>query len=286
MKTILIATDFSEGSKHAMLYACELAKNFDSKVILFHAYQVPIPSFEGSVGITTGDIKADAEKRLQDQLSAINGIVKVKPESWCVESEPTAGILRAARAANAEVIIAGMGGGGRTYKKLFGSTVTKLAAITTIPIIVVPETAASLDLRKIAVATEKDIPSGTYAQQFRFLSEIIQRFHSELYLVRIARNHYRQEYESFNYPAHLAEAFESLDPAYKSIEGKPVPRALNRFIEEYQVNMLVMLPKKHSLFDRFFAKTTTRSVLFHTQVPVLVLPREFDRTQSLIHNAQ
>ena len=42
MKTILVPTDFSNISKNAINYAVELAKLTKSKIILFHAFYVPI----------------------------------------------------------------------------------------------------------------------------------------------------------------------------------------------------------------------------------------------------
>lgn len=44
MQTILFPTDFSNNAIHASLYAGMLAKQLDAKVILLHAYPVPIPT--------------------------------------------------------------------------------------------------------------------------------------------------------------------------------------------------------------------------------------------------
>ncbi len=51
IKTILVATDFSKDADTAIETAIELAKTFDAKLELFHAYHVEIPpSYAGFGG--------------------------------------------------------------------------------------------------------------------------------------------------------------------------------------------------------------------------------------------
>ncbi|MCX6295413.1 MAG: universal stress protein, partial [Bacteroidetes bacterium] len=42
MKTVLIATDYSAAAKNASRYGIQLARILKAKVILLHAYQIPI----------------------------------------------------------------------------------------------------------------------------------------------------------------------------------------------------------------------------------------------------
>ena len=44
MKTILVPTDFSDAARNASEYAIAYAKEFQYKVILYHAYHLPIAS--------------------------------------------------------------------------------------------------------------------------------------------------------------------------------------------------------------------------------------------------
>jgi hypothetical protein len=44
MKAILIATDFSTASRNESLYGLKLAKALQAKIILFNAYNVPLPA--------------------------------------------------------------------------------------------------------------------------------------------------------------------------------------------------------------------------------------------------
>jgi len=64
IKTILVATDFSEDADTAIETAIELAKAFDAKLELFHAYHVEIPPSYAGFG---GDFS-----RPEDILQTIN----------------------------------------------------------------------------------------------------------------------------------------------------------------------------------------------------------------------
>ena len=46
MKTILVATDFSDSSNNATDYAAELTKYFCAKIVLVNSFSIPYDSFE------------------------------------------------------------------------------------------------------------------------------------------------------------------------------------------------------------------------------------------------
>lgn len=75
MKTLLIATDFSQASRNACLYGIELAKAFNAKVLLFSAYQAPvIPAAvnEGMIVLPPSQTKESILQNLKEEAQAIN----------------------------------------------------------------------------------------------------------------------------------------------------------------------------------------------------------------------
>src|SRR5450631_4065953 len=57
-KRILVATDFSEASEAALDYAVALAKLLGAKVVLLHAYELPIYGFPDGALIATAEMAA------------------------------------------------------------------------------------------------------------------------------------------------------------------------------------------------------------------------------------
>jgi len=41
MKTIIVATDFSDAAKNAAFYAADMAKSTNAALLLFHVYKIP-----------------------------------------------------------------------------------------------------------------------------------------------------------------------------------------------------------------------------------------------------
>ena len=138
MKTILVATDFSVASDEASKYATGLAKAFNAKIILYNACELLVPFPEGAVVMDPDVIREDAMKLLEVQSI---GIARsgVAVDIYCTDESPARGILKAAKEKGADIIIAGMKGRGKNLRELFGSTVTSLAKISDVPLIVIPE---------------------------------------------------------------------------------------------------------------------------------------------------
>jgi nucleotide-binding universal stress UspA family protein len=172
----------------------------------------------------------------------------------------------------AGLIIVGMKEGDKGFRKMLGSTATGLARKTSIPLVIVPEKVKYSEISSIALANESDLEPDADHHLLESLEEIAARFHSKLYLVRVTKNRVKAAYETLNRPFKLIRMMRTLDPSYGTIEGRSVPEALNHFIEGYHINMLAMLPHKHSLLERWFVKSATRSVVFETQIPLLILP--------------
>jgi len=273
MKTILVATDFSQAAQNACLYAMELARAFNAGVILVSAYQqLPVPVTEVPVILSQEDMGRYVKEQLEQEAALVNRAGIMPLETVSMEGVASSGILKTAKDYNADIIIVGMKEAGKGIRKMFGSTVTTLARRTTIPLIVVPAGASYANIDAIALANESDIDPESNVHLLDALGEITTKFASRLYLVRVAEKGFREAYEANNRPAGLQRKLWNLQPEYKCIEGKDIPRALNRFISCYHINMLALMPHQHSLLESWFVKSTTRAVIFDTSIPLLVLP--------------
>jgi nucleotide-binding universal stress UspA family protein len=66
MKTILVPTDFTEVSKNALEYVIEMVKVMPAKIVLFHAYHVPIVATDAIVVPSLDDVKQVGISTLED----------------------------------------------------------------------------------------------------------------------------------------------------------------------------------------------------------------------------
>lgn len=273
MKTILAATDFSAASHNAVVYAASLARVFDSHLVLYNAYrQVLSPAIEPVEIFTLEKTRQQAEQQLRHEAAAIDPYSQLVVETLCNENDPARGIAEAAINCKANMIVTGMKGSGKGIRKVIGSTATALIRKATVPVIVVPEKASSGRLDTIALATESDLSPESDPHMLDILREIGERFSSKLYLVRIAKNKFEEAFEILNRPFRINKMVGSLHPVFECIKGTHVAKALNDFVKEYRVDMVALLPHKHSFAARLLAGSTSRSMMFETKVPLLILP--------------
>jgi nucleotide-binding universal stress UspA family protein len=135
-QTILHPTDFSPGSAAAFGYACQLARDYDARLIVLHAFGPVVPM--GDEGILVSDNVDDLRASARKQLDAIrppNPTVRL--ESVVRDGPSTQAILDAAKEFRADLIV--MGTHGRTgFRRLvLGSVIEEVLRKAPCPVLTV-----------------------------------------------------------------------------------------------------------------------------------------------------
>ena len=275
MKTILVATDFSNAAHNASLYAVELARAFNARIILFNAFQLEsIPVSEIPV-LNMEEMAVRIKRQLEKEKKLLGKGNDVPIELFFKQGIPDKVIPKAVYEKGADIIITGMKKEDTTIRQIFGSTVTKLVNNLVVPIIVVPENTTYTGISTIALANDGDVDPDSDARLLDMIRIVGERFHSKLYLVRIVKDRFQEAYEVLNRPFKISRMVRTLDPIYECIVGKDVPEALKDFTSGYKINLLALLAHKHGLMERLFFKSITRALVFKTPVPLLILPYKY-----------
>ena len=266
MKTILIATDFSPASSNALLYGVQLAELLDGQVILFHAYSIPpaIPAL--SISISRIGVMLEVKQRLDDYAKLILKEKASSVEKVCEVGDAKEAIINMALEKKADLIITGMKGAGKTIKQIFGSTVTSLTSGTTVPVLIIPE-ATTYNLADVIVFAYEgaENPLREELEKFKVIKEA---FHAKVYVVTVVKK---------DNDEHLLFSENAADEQYLNISFEypvdaDISHGLDAFIKKHNGKMLVMMPHKHSWTKRLFRKSETQDMIFHTHIPLLILP--------------
>jgi nucleotide-binding universal stress UspA family protein len=59
---------------------------------------------------------------------------------------------------------------------------------------------------------------------------------------------------------------------YIFIEEENALKGIEAGIDEFQADLLVMVPQKHGFWDTVMNRSTTRKIALHTHIPLLALP--------------
>ena len=273
MKTILAATHFSPASRSAAVYGAELAVRFNSRLILFNAYQpIPVDNAESMAILGSEEMKKITVKLLDHEVHFLKSRYSLPIEYGYAEGNISHSILSYAKETKTNLIIIGMKEFGKRFRKIFGTTVISLARRSDIPILVIPENAKFTDIDTIALATDTDVPARTSNHVVELLKEIGERFHSKVYMVRVVNKNFSDASKISSRPGKLFKMLHTLDPLYQCFEGEEVSTVLVKFLKGYHVNLLAVMPRTHSPLERWFGKRVTRTMVFESRIPLLILP--------------
>ena len=88
IKKILYATDLSKNSSYAFLYAIDMAKKHDARIVILHAVE-PIPTYAEVYGALTDEFKKrQHEEMIESMKKHLQGFCKkaeVQIGSPCIE---------------------------------------------------------------------------------------------------------------------------------------------------------------------------------------------------------
>ncbi|MFN0246397.1 MAG: universal stress protein [Kofleriaceae bacterium] len=131
-KNILVPTDFSECSMHALDYACELAQRLDASIHLVNCVSVPP---EINIALTqemVETLRSGAEQAL-DKLVSRPGVRFARPQ--VVSMDPREGILDAAQRTKADLIVLGTHGRRGFTRFMLGSVAEGVLRRATCPVL-------------------------------------------------------------------------------------------------------------------------------------------------------
>ena len=270
MKTIFIATDFSPASRNAAIYAIEWANLLQADVVLFNGYQVPLSLPESYILIKPEEVKQTALTYLQEEANALKSRMLTSISIKAEEGSSPELIIAEASKYPQPLIVLGMKQEGKWIRNWFGDMVSGLARKSIFPILIVPEIAGFVSLNKIAIGIENDFE--TNLQSLKTLKQIGMAFHSHVNLVRVLSFQAPASNELTSRSSHLLHSLEPLEAQYYFPRSEDTTTGLNDFVSESGAELLCVLPKQHSLLERIFIRSETRKLIFHSHVPLLLLP--------------
>ncbi|PVD51115.1 hypothetical protein DC498_17020 [Terrimonas sp.] len=281
MKTIIIPTDFSPTALNATNYAVDMALALDAAVLLLHVYQLPV-SYNNNMDVPLPvidinqieEINKEKIQTLKEQLQHITSN-KIK-----IDTDVRMGILTEELEELCEIvkpfaIVMGNRGGGAVERLLVGSST--LSAIKNLkwPIVVVPSGATFNGIKKIGFASDlKKIEETT---PVAYLKEWTKTFGAELGVLNVDYNKDSFSEETKSQAALLQSLLgEEVKTGFFFINNEDVETGINEFAESNNLDLLIVVPRRHNLFERLFQKSHASELVFHSRIPILSIHEKED----------
>jgi nucleotide-binding universal stress UspA family protein len=270
MKTIIVATDFSAAAENAANYTADMAVSIGAHVLLLHISDLPISYVDMPVTAIPSNALEEASELLLQQKERIlhhtggkasvetmarMGIFFTELKTVCESIEPYA-------------IAFGCQGTTAAQRFIWGGHTVYAMQHLPWPVLAVPPNIKYTGIQKIGLACDfvKVVPH-TPAHKIKAL---VKEFNASLHVLNTdAKETFSPSlvFES----GMLQEMLETVKPFYHFIASERVDEGINAFAAANSLDLLIVLPKRHSFFDKLLHESHTKQLALHSQIPVLSL---------------
>ena len=286
---VLIPVDFSDYTPTVCSVGFYFAQRRNLSVLIVNAY---FSQFFTAAPMFTGDItgyqaaselnikreagKADAKMtQLKEELrrQIKEGTLPDVPfDTLLKDGAPDEVILTLAKEKPPVAIVMGTRGKSRRNGELIGSVAAEVIDSAKVPVLVVPEEVAITDLSNIenvGVATGFDQRDLVL---FDRMMSLMKPIHPKYYIFNISKK--MEEWSETELKAILAyhkQHYPDQEISFSMLQDGDFSEALQAFIEEKKIGMLVVNTYRRNLFARLFNPGMARRMLFHANTPLLVM---------------
>jgi nucleotide-binding universal stress UspA family protein len=276
MKSILVATDFSNNAKNALKYANAFAEATQHQLLLLNVYMPSLGQYSAMHAIIAEET-INEKSRCHKQLKGLVGkYVTVPTEDIVAEGEAINEILKTCKKSNANFIIVGTHGASGIKKALVGSNTSKVIAKAEVPVIAIPERYRFQKVETIVCATDLK----NTINELKVLIPIAKLLNCAIEII----------YLKYSWDKDIAQKVElekkikrlsfkniSIVEQKASIEKTMIDQ-LKNYISKTKPQMLAMFPSDKSWFDKIFSSSKTEELAYELKIPLLSIRKKLVKT--------
>lgn len=272
MKYILFPTDFSDNSNQAYPYALDIAYLLNAELTIFNSYQLPYSKSNVLVSILDR-MKEDSMRELE--VLKTKALSQEKYKNLTIHLDSRAGsfvsqIPKIAKDSESSLIVMGTKGASSLKEMMIGSNTIEVIQTTHCPVLAVPEQAKNTKVNKIAMAV--DLKKVNNTKQLEPLLQMAKICGASIEFVHVMHpDENDSPQERFNQIMFLEKFASGIDSNINIITDTDIIEGLSRYVETEKPDMLALLCRKHTLFERLFTQSISTKLSFRGEIPLLVM---------------
>jgi K+-sensing histidine kinase KdpD len=177
-------------------------------------------------------------------------------------------ISRMAHTTRATLILMGITGKSSIRQAMFGSNVLKLIDKNLYPVMIIPPDAKYKAMANAAFASDfKNIEQTTPAA---LITAVLEIFNPKLHIVHVNKDVY------VSLPEYLEDGkkvfksmFKQFNTEFYFLTLTDFFDAIDRFVADYNIDVLITVPKHQSNATSIFKTTHTKRLAYHSHIPIL-----------------
>jgi nucleotide-binding universal stress UspA family protein len=258
MTTVIVPLDFSETSFNAAHYAAAMYKGrADILLVLYHYYADEAEK----------DTANNYLSSLRDELIAQCPNIDTMLESGDNFIDSLAAY---AHVKGAYLVVMGLTGKSALAQRFSGSNTLKMAEKDICPILIIPPNAAFKTISNVLIVSEMKFVEETPV--LVAIKRVLQDFKPSLHVLNVDSSHYISLTKAFKEERDKMEVLlAEFDPEFYFMRLFDFHESVNLFIEDKNIDMLIIGPKHHSFYERLFKTQHTKTMIYQSKVPVLAV---------------
>ena len=279
---ILWATDFSDESEEAFMYAGIFAKTFDAEVIGLHVLPGFSPEHYQSAIVVIDELKKRMDHMKNVAVGKFESFQKAKDVTFkylIKDGNAAKVIVETAEEEKADLIVIGRKGLSAIERLFIGNVANQVLRHSHIPILVTKKKSGKPRFKKILVPTdfsEQEEVERDYAWK------LAKEFDADITLLHILELH------DYAFPPRVLD--EMMDAVLKKLKQRKrrekedikitedVTRAIHApvgivdYADTHKIDLIVISTCAQSKLERFFLGSTTEKVISYSHMPIFAIP--------------
>lgn len=279
MKQLLVPTDFSKAAENAIDFAVHSAKVLPAEITLLHSFETGDSTYSDYVGVNkefNRSMISDANEKLDVLKKGIEKAHGIVVKTMVSTDSLLDTITKFGKDHKVDMVVMGTLGASGLKEKLWGSRTSTVIGKTTVPVMVIPNEYTWKKPEKMLLATNQfeDKP-----KVLDYVFEMAGLYMASMQVVVFtdedddkAQVFLDNQKKIGEYKAFLKSTYKEDTLSSVHLSGEKFDETLQSFIEENDVDVLVMVTYQGNFWSRLFNPSKTKRMSYHTTIPLLAIP--------------
>jgi nucleotide-binding universal stress UspA family protein len=277
-RNILLPTDFSKNSWHAIVYALELYKNESCNFYVLNVFSATSNIIDSLINMEPGsDLYETAKLNSEDGLAKVLDMIAFRDDKNSKHTfipistfnNPLEAIKNIVEEKDIELIVMGTKGKTGSSKVTYGSTAMYvMEKVRNCPVIVVPEKAKHILPNEIVFPT--NYKTNFKKRELNYLVEIAKTCNASIKVLHVSEENELDNKQTENKKL-LEDIIKDVDYSFHVLSSMDISTAINCFVESRGSDMVAFINKKHAFFGSILTQPLAKEIGYYSKVPVLVM---------------
>jgi nucleotide-binding universal stress UspA family protein len=161
-----------------------------------------------------------------------------------------------------DVIIMGTTGSHKLADKIFGTISLEVSRKAHCPVFLIPDNSKFISFKNIVYACDFEGISPSILEK---IVGFAQRFDAQVHFIHVS-----QEDSKVDISTSIQQMSFPITYSTETIMSSSVSEGLNNYVEDHNVELLIMATKKRNFWEQIIHRSITKKMAINSQVPLLV----------------